>query len=311
MICSSAARSRIKICFVSVIMAALLANIVGLVSRLLTSHSQRSVLSHQSRTSKYKLPYPETPHLVLNEDAIRGRKVLIVGDVHGCLHEMEELLQEAKSKFPDQEILPIFVGDLLSKGPFPVETLKKLQKIEHYAVRGNHDEAVLRQALSLKKEELYQLPPKYSWVPNLSDDIGYLRELPYTISIPSLSVIIVHAGLVPGIPLTEQELTNMIIMRNLVKSPEGTLSAAELTNEGEAWASFWPGPDHVYFGHDARRKLQKHAHATGLDTGCVYGNHLTGAVVTLDSTELITGAVVTKDSTELIQVKAKQVYKET
>lgn len=298
MICSSAARSRIKICFVSVIMAALLANIVGLVSRLLTSHSQRSVLSHQSRTSKYKLPYPETPHLVLNEDAIRGRKVLIVGDVHGCLHEMEELLQEAKSKFPDQEILPIFVGDLLSKGPFPVETLKKLQKIEHYAVRGNHDEAILRQVLSLKKEELYQLPPKYSWVPNLSDDIGYLRELPYTISIPSLSVIIVHAGLVPGIPLTEQELTNMIIMRNLVNSPEGTLSAAELTNEGEAWASFWPGPDHVYFGHDARRKLQKHAHATGLDTGCVYGNQLTGAVVT-------------KDSTELIQVKAKQVYKET
>lgn len=298
MICSSAARSRIKICFVSVIMAALLANIVGLVSRLLTSHSQRSVLSHQSRTSKYKLPYPETPHLVLNEDAIRGRKVLIVGDVHGCLHEMEELLQEAKSKFPDQEILPIFVGDLLSKGPFPVETLKKLQKIEHYAVRGNHDEAILRQVLSLKKEELYQLPPKYSWVPNLSDDIGYLRELPYTISIPSLSVIIVHAGLVPGIPLTEQELTNMIIMRNLVKSPEGTQSAAELTNEGEAWASFWPGPDHVYFGHDARRKLQKHAHATGLDTGCVYGNQLTGAVVT-------------KDSTELIQVKAKQVYKET
>lgn len=298
MICSSAARSRIKICFVSVIMAALLAKIVGLVSRLLTSHSQRSVLSHQSRTSKYKLPYPETPHLVLNEDAIRGRKVLIVGDVHGCLHEMEELLQEAKSKFPDQEILPIFVGDLLSKGPFPVETLKKLQKIEHYAVRGNHDEAILRQVLSLKKKELYQLPPKYSWVPNLSDDIGYLRELPYTISIPSLSVIIVHAGLVPGIPLTEQELTNMIIMRNLVKSPEGTLSAAELTNEGEAWASFWPGPDHVYFGHDARRKLQKHAHATGLDTGCVYGNQLTGAVVT-------------KDSTELIQVKAKQVYKET
>lgn len=208
-------------------------------------------------------------------------------------------MQEAKSKFPDQEILPIFVGDLLSKGPFPVETLKKLQKIEHYAVRGNHDEAILRQVLSLKKEELYQLPPKYSWVPNLSDDdIGYLRELPYTISIPSLSVIIVHAGLVPGIPLTEQELTNMIIMRNLVKSPEGTLSAAELTNEGEAWASFWPGPDHVYFGHDARRKLQKHAHATGLDTGCVYGNQLTGAVVT-------------KDSTELIQVKAKQVYKET
>lgn len=291
--------NKIKVCFISLIMAALLANLIGLVSKLLTSHSQWSVWGHQSRTSKYKLPYPKTPHLALSEDAIRGRKVLIIGDVHGCLPELEELLLETKSRFPDQEILPIFVGDLLSKGPFPVETLRKLQKIEHYAVRGNHDEAVLRQALSLKKEEHYELPPKYSWVSNLSDDdIGYLRELPYTISIPSLSVIIVHAGLVPGIPLTEQELTNMIIMRNLVKSSEGTLTAAELTNEGEAWASFWPGPEHVYFGHDARRKLQKHAHATGLDTGCVYGNQLTGALVT-------------KDSRELLHVKAKQVYKET
>lgn len=292
-------RSKIKVCFISVIMAALLANLVGLVSRLLTSHSQRSAWGQQSRSSKYKLPYPKTPHLVLNEDAIRERKVLIIGDVHGCLRELEELLQEAKSRFPDQEILPIFVGDLLSKGQYPIETLRKLQKMEHFAVRGNHDEAVLRQALSLKKEEHHELPPKYSWVPNLSDeDIGYLRELPYTIILPSLSVIIVHAGLVPGIPLTEQDLTNMIIMRNLVKSSNGTLTAAELTNEGEAWASFWPGPDHVYFGHDARRKLQEHAHATGLDTGCVYGNQLTGAVVT-------------KGSREFIHVKARQVYKET
>lgn len=293
------ARSKVKVCLVSVIMAALLANLIGLVSKLLTSSIQWSTWGHQSRSSKYKLPYPKTPHLVLDEDTIQGRKVLIIGDVHGCLHELEELLQMAKSQYPDHDILPIFVGDLLSKGPFPVETLRKLQKMEHFAVRGNHDEAVLRQTLSLKKEENYKLPPKYSWVPNLTDkDIGYLQELPYTISIPSLKVTIVHAGLIPGIPLTEQDLTNMIIMRNLKKSSEGTLTAAELTNEGEAWASFWPGPDHVYFGHDARRKLQEHAHATGLDTGCVYGNQLTGALVM-------------KESRELIHVKAKQIYKLT
>ena len=38
------------------------------------------------------------------------------------------------------------------------------------------------------------------------------------------------------------------------------------------WAS---GLRDQVFGHDAKRKLQLHPHATGLDTGCCYGGALT------------------------------------
>ena len=49
--------------------------------------------------------------------------------------------------------------------------------------------------------------------------------------------------------------------------------------EGTPWAALWPGPEHAVFGHDAIRGLQQHAHATGLDTGCVYGRELTALLL--------------------------------
>jgi predicted phosphodiesterase len=77
---------------------------------------------------------------MVSED-IKDCAIFIIGDVHGCLDELEELLQAAKMEVNGKNILPIFVGDLANKGPHNSATIRKIRGLHAYAVRGNHDEA--------------------------------------------------------------------------------------------------------------------------------------------------------------------------
>ena len=232
------------------------------------------------RQNKYNLPLPKQCHVTLKSDVIGDKKLFVIGDIHGCCDELVELMQQARSV--EQNILFLFVGDLVNKGPKSVEVIRLLRSLgnDAWAVRGNHDEATLREVRSMRSDTSYNLPTQYHWVRDLSDDdINYLSELPYTISVPSHRILVVHAGIVPGLPLESQQLNNLTNMRNIIEPDDSfscTLTATNKPDRGKCWASYWSGPDHVYFGHDARRSFQEHPYATGLDTGCVYGNRLTG-----------------------------------
>jgi len=193
-------------------------------------------------------------------------------------------------------------------------------------------------------------PCDWDWVEFLTvEDIAWLTELPYTISIPSLDALVVHAGLVPRVPLQQQSQEDIVNIRNVIQTAPGVyVGTSERDKGGVALASLWgvdihtdadvhidadreadadgyadrdrdtdgdrdgdrdrdggrdggkphlhvPHVPHVYFGHDARRMLQKYPHATGLDTGCVWGRDLTAVVL---------------PGGELVRVKAQRAYQE-
>lgn len=57
---------------------------------------------------------------------------------------------------------------------------------------------------------------KWRWLEELStEDVTYLQQMPFSLSIPSHGCVVTHAGMVPGTPLNEQQLFDLIE----VKSP--------------------------------------------------------------------------------------------
>ena len=245
----------------------------------------------EETTSLCSLP-PEW-HIELTFDK-KIRKVLFVGDVHGCLDELKELLEKA-GVYESDDVIVIFTGDICNKGPKSLETIRFIRQLgsKAYSVRGNHEQAVLSRLKQF--EEMASLPKKYVWVLELSSEERlFLEFLPFTISISVLNVIVVHGGMVPGIKLLHQKPGLMINMRNYVHE---RLSGSKHIDEGLPWGSQWSGPQFVIFGHDARRKLQKYRRAIGLDTGCLYGFKLTGFMVNLDDRNpLENGQYITVDS---------------
>ena len=250
--------------------------------------------SHESPAVHQRgLPLPQVIHEVIGDEWMKQfAEVLVIGDIHGCYDELIELLNKINDNYNtcaandgnndnNNRILKLFVGDLVNKGPKSSEVLDFLLNNSENcrSVRGNHDEVVIERFLNFETNGESALEPKNKWIKDLKrKQMDYLISMPYTISIPSLNAVVVHAGIVANTPLNRQRYWDMTEMRNIIESEDNKqkiLCPTLNIDEGKPWVSYWSGPQHIYFGHDARRKLQINQFSTGLDTGCVYGNQLT------------------------------------
>ncbi|KAJ0426161.1 Metallo-dependent phosphatase-like protein [Aspergillus carlsbadensis] len=112
------------------------------------------------------------------------------------------------------------------------------------------------------------------------------------------TLVVVHAGIVPGVPLEEQDAHAVMHMRSLVSASDDGDDTSKLTpgekHTEEPWIAEWDrwqenssSKTTVVFGHDAKRRLQLGKYAIGLDSGCLYGGQLSALVldVSADGTQ--------------------------
>jgi len=209
-------------------------------------------------------------------------RTIVIGDIHGCFDELTDLLELCALQADDRVVA---VGDLIVKGAKSREVLDLFIDDQRFSsVVGNHDRA-LRQYW--RGEPIRLTRAQQKTCAELEDGreryANYLRGLPYFIDLRSH--LVVHAGVRPGVQLKHQMASDLTELR--------TMGANPYRRKGVPWYRVYGGRKTVLFGHWPAKEPRRAPHAIGLDTGCVYGGHLSAFIV---------------ESNQLLSVPARRAY---
>jgi serine/threonine protein phosphatase 1 len=192
------------------------------------------------------------------------RRTVIIGDVHGCLAELQELLRAARVQPFDRLIS---VGDLICKGPNSRGVLDWAMRAPNLeCVLGNHELRFLncwRRGV-VPDIKPYDRETYREFGVSFDDGMRFVSRWPLTIA--ENDFLVVHAGFDPRRPITRQSDVALTNMRRL-KDTE------------EPWYERYHDERLVVFGHWARPEPVVRRNAVGLDTGCVYGGALTALIL--------------------------------
>ena len=199
-------------------------------------------------------------------------RTFVIGDIHGCSEALSQLLTKIKPLTKDDTV--IFIGDYIDRGPDSrgvIEIILKL-RVEHSRVitlMGNHEFMLLGALKGYGCNEFlnmggdatlksYGIPPESindlaAMLP--ANHLAFMQDLlPYW---EDEGYIYVHAGLQPGVHLTQQ-------------SPDWLFWSRD-----EFIHSAYDYGKKVIYGHTPYEKPKMDNNKIGIDTGAVYGNSLT------------------------------------
>jgi serine/threonine protein phosphatase 1 len=199
--------------------------------------------------------------------------IYAIGDIHGNLDLLQRLLEKIQPDLARDQL--VFMGDYIDRGPDPkgvVDYVLDLQRLADpqpvICLKGNH-EAMFLNFLKGQDPQLFMfngglntlrgywgedwdyqdqlvLPPEHR---KFFEELRLYYETP--------DYLFVHGGLKPGVPPAEQEEDDLLWIR------------------GDFIASMEDFGKKVVFGHTPFRQPLLMPNKIGIDTGAVYGNHLT------------------------------------
>jgi protein phosphatase len=217
--------------------------------------------------------------------AIRGPFDL-VGDVHGCRAELDALL--AKLGWVDLDVAPrhpdgrtaVFVGDLVDRGPDSPGVLRRVMAMVRAGVAlcvpGNHDARLVKalrtgkttgsHGLTATLEQLATEPAAFR-----SEVAAFVEGLPSHLVLDEGRLVVAHAGCTEELQGRDSAAVRAFC---LYGDTTGELDGYGLPVRAD-WAAHYRGAPRVVHGHVPVARAAWVNGVIDLDTGCVFGGHLT------------------------------------
>ena len=230
-----------------------------------------------------------------------------IGDVHGCLTELKELLTTLGYAVNDAlEVTPplgrraVFLGDLVDRGPDTPGVLRLVMGMvaagTALCVPGNHDEKLGRSlrgekvkvahGLERSLEQFEKEPPEFRRA--VAD---FIRSLVSHYVLDDGRVVAAHAGMKEAFQGRASGRVRAFALYGETTGETDVFGLPVRLN----WAAEYRGRAVVVYGHTPVPQAEWLNHTIDIDTGCVFGGQLTA----LRYPEL-----------ELVSVPAHEVYSE-
>lgn len=192
-------------------------------------------------------------------------RLLAIGDIHGCLGLLLQLLQEVA---PGDEDQLVFLGDYVDRGPDSRGVLELLLKLSQrwpqtVVLRGNHEQ-MFHDYLEGRDPWLFLANGGGATLASYetggetaipAPHQAFLKNLPNRFECDDF--VFVHAGLRPGVSLAAQSKADLLWIRH------------EFLDSDYDWGKT------VVFGHTPQLRPLLTPTRIGIDTGAVYGRQLT------------------------------------
>ena len=214
----------------------------------------------------------------------------IIGDVHGCFREFEELTQKLNYQWIDG--IPIhpngrklaFLGDITDRGPNSIKMIEVTcrlvsEKLAYYTP-GNHCNKLYRYFLGNKVQISHGLETTVDEYQNL--DSKQQREIqrmflklyessPLYLILDDGNLIIAHAGIPEHfIGKYTKEVKTFVLYGDITgeKLPDGRPVRRD-------WAKHYHGQAIIVYGHTPVKDVRIKNRTYNIDTGAVFGGKLT------------------------------------
>lgn len=217
----------------------------------------------------------------------KTHKTIVIGDIHGCSDELEDLLEKVSPGHNDKVVL---LGDLVNRGPHSHRVVEIARKNHFLSLMGNHELRLL-QYRQTKDPSLLKVYDFTTLDKLREEDWHYLEKMQGFHETPDSRFVCVHGGFLPGPPWRTQPLH--IVCQTKWISPNEIPPHLQKDMQAQHWCHLWEEESTVLYGHTPYKEVNYVGNTLGIDTSCVYGGFLTACIL---------------PEMQIVQVRARKAY---